>query len=71
MEARWRARGRRASAFVLRWLESSGKQVEETWELFCPGAYAHVEQARGFVLETLGGFGVNLGWSMLFVYIKI
>lgn len=40
--------------------------------VFCLGAYAHVEQARGFVLETLGGFGVNLGWSMLYTpYINV
>ena len=37
--------------------------------VFCLGAYTHVEQARVFVLETLVGFGLNLGWSMLYINI--
>lgn len=55
------------------WRGKSGKTRRERFYtahvvlvgLFCFGAYAHVVQARGFVLETVGGFGVNLGWGML------
>lgn len=55
------------------WKGESGKARRERFYIvhvvlvgaFCFGAYAHVAQARGFVLEAVGGFGVNLGWGML------
>lgn len=32
--------------------------------VFCLAAYAHVAQAKVFVLETVGGFGINVVWSL-------